>query len=43
MNNAFIGFDDKVDYKKWSETSNEIPTLPNPKGKYLVGKGINRG
>lgn len=43
MNNAFMGFDDKVDYKKWSETNNEIPTLTNPKGKYLVGKGINRG
>jgi hypothetical protein len=41
MNNAFMGFDDKIDYKKWSETSNEIPTMPKPNGKYLVGKGIN--
>lgn len=39
MNNAFIGFDDKVDYKKWYKTSNEIPTIPKPKCKYVVAKG----
>lgn len=33
MNDAFKGFSEKIDYNKWHETNNNIPTKNKPKGK----------
>lgn len=39
LDESFTEFNDKYSFDKWAETNNVIPTIPKPKGNYLVGRG----